>query len=590
MAIRSLICSVLGHVDHGKSSILDKIRGTAITAKEAGGITQAIGASIIPLDTIKKICGDLIKATNMKITIPGLLFVDTPGHAAFTSLRKRGGSIADIAILVIDINEGFKPQTEEAIEILRNSKTPFVIAANKVDLISGWQQKHKNIIQNIGSLNSEIFARIEQRLYEIVGRLSEKFSMNSERFDRVEDYTKEIAIVPCSAKTGDGIPELLMVITALAQRYLEQNLQFSEKGPAKGTIMEVKEEKGLGHTMDVILYDGTLKLGDTIVIGSLQEPIIAKVRALFEPMPLEEMRDKKSKFKPVKEAEAATGVKISAPGAEEAMSGMPIISVIDKNDLEKTKRLVQQEIENVVMETEGEGIVIKADNLGSLEAMINILKGKKMQIRRASLGEITKQDIADAESNYETDPLMSVILAFNIVPSDETISMSGKVHIISNEVIYRLIEEYEKWKETQSRALEEKKLEDVTRPCKIQLMKGYVFRQSNPAVVGCEILMGKAKAGISLMNMEGKVLTEIKQIQLEQENIAEAERGKQVAVSMAGVAIGRQIKEGDILYSAVPEEDYKRLKELKKYLKNDEKELLNDIAKIMRKNNPVWGI
>ena len=122
MAIRSLICSVLGHVDHGKSSILDKIRGTAITAKEAGGITQAIGASIIPLDTIKKICGDLIKATNMKITIPGLLFVDTPGHAAFTSLRKRGGSIADIAILVIDINEGFKPQTEEAIEILRNSK------------------------------------------------------------------------------------------------------------------------------------------------------------------------------------------------------------------------------------------------------------------------------------------------------------------------------------------------------------------------------------------------------------------------------------------------------------------------------------
>ena len=323
-------------MDHGKTSILDKIRGSSIAANEAGGITQAIGASIIPIETIKKICGPLLDALKMKFTIPGLLFIDTPGHAAFTNLRKRGGNLADIAILVIDINEGVKPQTIESIEILKSYKTPFVIAANKIDLIAGWQTHiESTLISSIQKQSQKVQELLEKKIYGLVGKISE-LGFDSDRFDRIEDFTRVIAIIPTSAKTGEGIPELLMVITGLAQKFLEGCLKCDVEGYAKGTIVEVKEERGLGKCIDVILYDGSLKRNDTIIIGTLTEPIVTKVKGLFEPMPLKEMRDKKSKFKSVKEVHAATGVRVSAPDIEGAIAGMPIRSC-SKEDIEKVK-------------------------------------------------------------------------------------------------------------------------------------------------------------------------------------------------------------------------------------------------------------
>ncbi len=586
--LRSPICSVLGHVDHGKSSILDKIRGTAVAAGEAGGITQAIGASIIPLDTIKKICGSLLKSLNISFTIPGVLFVDTPGHAAFTNLRKRGGSLADIAIVVIDINEGFKPQTEEAIEILKASKTPFVIAANKIDLIHGWKKKDMPILASMQQQAPEVITAIETKLYQVVGQVYELVKMEAERFDRVEDYTKKVAVIPCSAKTGEGLPELLMVLTGLAQRYLEQDLGVNVKGAAKGSILEVKEEKGLGKTMDVIIYDGTLKVGDQIVIGNIGEPIVTKVKALFEPAPLAEMREKKTKFKGVKEAVAATGVKIAAPEIDNVIAGMPIISV-GKN-IEETKKAVMSQVSEVIIETEKEGLVIKADNLGSLEALIHLLKEKNIPIRKANIGNITKKDIADAESNYEKDPLMSVVLGFNVSAPEDVKKASSIVYVITNDVIYRLIDDFEKWRNAAAKSIEEKELDNVVRPCKVQVLTGYVFRQSNPAVVGCEVLNGTAKTGMPLMNASGKEITVVNQMQKDKENVKTAERGSQLAVSMPNVTVGRQVKEGDILYSAVPEDDFRKMKELKKYLTRDEIEAIKEIAEIKRKINAVWGI
>ncbi|MEK6916537.1 MAG: GTP-binding protein, partial [Nanoarchaeota archaeon] len=269
--LRQPIISVLGHVDHGKTKLLDKIRGSATQMGESGGITQAIGASIIPIDVVKKICGSLL-GTKIKLSIPGLLFIDTPGHAAFTTLRKRGGSISDIAILVIDINEGLKPQSLESIEILKGSKTPFVIAANKIDLIPRYRQTDRLLLKNLNAQDPFVQERLETKLYEIVGKLSE-MGINSERFDRVDNYTKQVAIVPVSAITGDGIAELLMVLVGLAQKYLEESLKLQVSGSAKGTVLEVKETIGLGKTLDVIIYDGLLKKNDRIIIGGLGSPI-----------------------------------------------------------------------------------------------------------------------------------------------------------------------------------------------------------------------------------------------------------------------------------------------------------------------------
>ncbi|MBU0461132.1 MAG: translation initiation factor IF-2 [Nanoarchaeota archaeon] len=585
--LRSPICSVLGHVDHGKSSILDAIRDSCIVAKEAGAITQAIGASIVPVEILKKKCGKLLEAMKITVTIPGLLFIDTPGHAAFTSLRKRGGNLADIAILVVDINEGFKPQTIEALEILKFYKTPFIVAANKIDLISGWQSKQVGIIQEINSQRPQTITAIETKLYELVGKLSE-YGFNSERFDRVDDFTKEIGIIPVSAKTREGLPELMMMITGLAQKYLEQNLKVNIAGPAKGTILEVKEEKGLGVTMDVIIYDGIIKVNDQIVIGGVEAPIVTKVRALLEPMPLAEMRDVKSKFKPVKEAVAATGVKISAPDIENVVAGMPL-RVATKDTLEQVKDEITEEIENVMIETDNDGIIIKADTIGSLEALTNLLQGKNIPIRKAMVGDISKKDVSDAQSNYEADPLTAVILGFNIKVSDEVKSLSPHVKILTNDVIYRLIEDFEKWQEGMKKALEASQLDVLTRPCKFKIMPNYVFRQSNPAIVGADILNGRLKTGAGVMK-DGKTISTVKEIQAEKENLSVVEQGKQVAVALTNVTVGRQIHENDILYTYIPESDFKKLKELKEYLTRSEIEALKEIAEIMRKQNPVWGI
>jgi len=584
--IRSPICVVLGHVDHGKTKLLDSIRGSAIAAKEAGGITQSIGASIIPLDTIKKICGGLLKRLKTGFTIPGILFVDSPGHAAFTSLRKRGGNIADIAVVVIDINEGIMPQTKESIEILKQYKTPFIIAANKIDLIPGWQERPGSLMEQINAQPDNIKTIIDKKLYELVGKLAE-FEFNSERFDRVDDYTKQVAIIPTSAKKSIGTAELLMVLTGLAQKYLEQCLKCDVKGDAKGTILEVKEETGLGKTIDVILYDGNLKQNDVIVIATLDKPIVTKVKALLEPLPLEEMRDKKSKFKKVKQVNAATGVKISAIDLDNAVSGMPIRSC-SKQNLEKVKRDIQLEVEDVLIETEKEGIIINADSLGSLEAVIKLLKEKNIKIRKASIGNITKKDVAEAESNYEKDPLSSAILGFNV--RDESGICKDEVKLITSDIIYKLIEDYEKWVTDYKKESEARELEGIVKPAKIEIMKGYIFRQNNPAVVGVHIMEGSIRTDMPLMKKDGKEIATIKGIQLDQENIEKAEKNQQVAISLPGVTVGRQINEGDILYSAIPGDDFRKLKELKKYLKKEELLIMKEIAEIMRKKNPVWGI
>ena len=586
MKIRQPIITFVGHIDHGKTSLQDYIRHSSTAKSEAGLITQHIGSSNVPLETIKKLCGNLLSALKLKLTIPGLLFIDTPGHAAFTNLRRRGGNLADIAVLVISITEGIMPQTLECIDILKQYKTPFIIALNKIDLLSGWQSKNISLLQSINTQSENIKKILDTKLYELVGKLSE-LGFNSERFDRVEDYTKQIAIIPASAKTGEGIPELLMVLTGLAQKFMEQKLNVNMEGNAKGTVLEIKEEKGIGKTIDAIIYDGALKQNDTIVIGTLNEPIATKVKALLEPIPLADMKDKKTKFVSVKKVSASSGVKISAPDIENVVAGMPLRSC-SQNEVEKVKEEIKKEVEEVIIETDAQGIVIKADSLGSLEAMLKLLKEKNIQVKKASIGDISKKDISDASTSYEKDPLHSAILGFNVQLMPD-VSVKN-VKVITNNVIYKLIEDFEKYQENEKKRIEGKEIEFLVRPCKIQIMKGYVFRQNNPAVVGVDVLAGNLKIATPLMKKDGKAITEVKSMQHDQENVETAERGKQVAVSLPKVTVGRQINENGILYSAIPEEDFRKLKGLKKHLSEEEKQILKEIAEIMREKYPMWGI
>src|SRR3989338_559590 len=562
--IRQPIVVICGHVDHGKSSILEKVKGISITKAEAGGITQVIRSYNIPLSNITAFCGSLLDSLKKTLTLPGLLFLDTPGHAAFGNLRKRGGSLADIAILVIDINEGLKPQTIESIEILKHSKTPFIIALNKIDLIHGWNSKKTFLVKTLESQN--------EKLYSLVGELYNQFGISSERFDRIEDYTKFITMVPVSAKTGEGLPELLMMVTGLAQRYLEKKLNVNEEGLAKGTVLEVYDIKGLGRVLDTIIYDGVIEQGDKILVGTLMGPVETKVKAIFEPG---------RKLQQLKRVHAASGIILSAQNIHDVISGMPLR--VYKKDTKNIRVEIENEIKETTFEIDDEGIVVKADSLGSLEALIGMLQGKEIKIKRASIGNITKKDLAEASADKFS--YNNVIVGFNVEVNED----SGEIKVILNEVIYRLVEEFIEWQEGEKKRVEEEAINSVPKPCKFRIIPGYVFRNSNPVVVGVEVISGTLVKGMKIMK-NGENISEVKGIQKDGKNIDKSSKGSEVASSLAGITLGRQVDEGDILYSGLSETEFRELKKLKNFLNEDEVSLLKEIASVYRKKNQTWGI
>ncbi|MBI2543079.1 MAG: translation initiation factor IF-2 [Candidatus Aenigmarchaeota archaeon] len=572
MSIRQPIVAVLGHVDHGKTTLLDAVRGTAVASHEPGAITQSIGATNIPAQTIQKICGELLQKFKIELTIPGLLVIDSPGHASFVMLRKRGGAIADLAILVVDINEGFKEQTEESLNILKEYKTPFVVAATKIDKIRGWyQNKGSGFLNSLEKQREDVKEELNNRIYNLIVQMSER-GFDSERFDRVEDFTKNIAIIPVSGQTGEGLPELLLMLSGLAQRFLKGKLELSEIG--KGTVLEVKEIRGLGNVIDVILYDGSIERGNFVVVGG-REPISTKIRSLLKPRELQELRAEKQ-FENIEKDVAATGIRISAPNLENVISGSPIVVVKSESDLENAKSLVQKEIENIQFERNIDGIVIKASTLGGLEALIKLLGEENVPIKKAEVGKITRDDIIEAQTVQ--DELKRVILTFDVQTPDEIkyIARDLGVMIFENDVIYRLIEGYKGWSSQKKEKESEAKLSIVDRPVEVQILKGAVFRVSDPAVFGVEVSRGYLKSGVLLKRQDGKLVGKVKEIQSEGKTVSEAKRGDRVAVSVENVTIGRQISEGDKLFSALGENDLKVLREVYDKLTDTEKELLDE--------------
>jgi len=585
--IRTPIVCVLGHVDHGKTSLLDKIRGSQVVDSEAGAITQHIGATLIPIESIREMSG--VSAAT-EINIPGLLFIDTPGHRAFTTLRARGGALAEIAILVVDINEGFKQQTQEALQILKNCKTPFVIAATKVDRIPGWRVHENEPFQKtFAKQNERVQGILETRLYELVGTLSD-LGFNSERYDRVRDFARNIAIVPSSGITGEGVPDLLMVMIGLAQRYLTESLRITADGPGQGTVLEVKEERGLGMTLDLILYDGTLSVGDEIAVAGANGCIITKIRSLLKPRPMKEILIE-DRFERVKSVTAAAGIKLSAPNLDDVISGSPLRVV--KGNRQEVIDAIDAEMQDANISLSGIGISIKADTIGALEALSKELEAKEIGIMRADVGPVSRHDIIELETMR--DPLHKVILCFNtdILPDVSEMlkdSRYSDIVVFSGDIIYRVIDDYIEWRDEQIRRQKARQFEAVVMPAKFQLLPNCVFRQSGPAVVGVRILAGLLRPKVDLMAPDGRTVGTLKMMQDKGETVTEATEGMEIAVSIDGPTVGRQINVGDTLYVQIPERHVKVLEsEMMSHINISSQEALEEYANIRRRENPFWG-
>ncbi len=583
--IRQPIVSVLGHVDHGKTSLLDYIRGSTVVSREAGAITQHIGATEVPIDVVYKICKPLIG--EKKFSVPGLLFIDTPGHHSFTTLRSRGGSLADLAVLVIDINEGLKPQTIESINILKQLKTPFIIALNKIDLMPGWRN-HENepFLVSLKKQNKDVKALLETRFYNIVGHLYDK-GFSADRYDKIEDFSKNLALIPMSAKTGEGVPDILLMLVGLAQRFLEKKLWTDETGLGEGTILEIKEEKGLGPTMDVILYKGQIKKGDTLVLGTSGKPMVTKAKAILKPKALDEIRDPRERFNPQDCVTAAAGVKLVAQDITGVIAGGPL-RVASKDTLDDLIEEISLRSQ-LAIETVEDGIMIKADAIGSLEAMAYEAKNASIPIKKAAVGDVSRRDIIEAAAT--NDPLKRVMFGFNVnlLPDAKEELLNSDLKFIQADIVYRLIEEYDEWLEIRKRELDAESRLDMVYPGKILLLPDCLFRLSKPAIVGVRILAGRIRIGQRLMREDGRVIGKIKSIRDGDESLKEAIAGAEVAVAIDGATCGRQIDEDDVLYVDILSSHCKELRKGSD-LNPDELDVMEQVCTIKRKEDKFWGM
>lgn len=584
---RQPIVVVLGHIDSGKTSLLDKIRGTAVQSREAGGITQHIGASFFPIETLEQLCGNLLQKVGGKIDIPGILVIDTPGHAVFTNLRNRGGSASDISILVIDAMKGLEVQTRESLDILRKRKVPFLIALNKLDTVPGWRSS-SSLTSSLKQLDETTQDNLDGRIYNVVGELS-RYGIQSEAFYRLQNPQKQVAIVPVSAKTGEGIPELISLLIGLTQSYLKQKLTVSNE--TRGIVLEVTEEPGLGDTANIILIDGVLNKHDEIAVAKKDGVVTTKIKAMFMPKPLDEMRDPRDKFTPVDQVVAASGVKISTSDLDGVLGGSPIIGITDSN-IDSVKNEIESEIKSIFVETDSVGIIVKADTLGSLEAVVDTLKENDISISTADTGMVSRKDVVKAQVITETDKYLGSILAFGVKVLDDAKDEANKngIRIFSQPVLYDLVDEYRDWVTSDKENMQRTELDLIMMPCKFQLIKGMVFRRNGPAVCGVEILVGSLKQKSIIINSTGKEVGVIKQIEDNGENIKQAAKGSEVAVSMNEPVIGRTIREGEILYSLPNDIGVRLLKE--RYhdsLSDDESNILDEIITLRRKVVPLYG-
>jgi len=583
--LREPIVSLLGHVDHGKTTLLDRIAGSVRAAKEPGGITQHIGAIEVPGPTVRRLCEGVLR--NGQLRLPGLLFVDTPGHRSFETLRRRGGALADLAVLVIDVREGVMPQTRESVQILRREKTPFAVALTKIDLLAGWRKPTGPLplLEAIRRSAPDFQKLLDQRVYSVAEEL-DQLGFSTERFDRVSDFTRNVGIVPVSAKTGVGVPELIALLVGLSQRFLEGELELITAG-GEATILERSDQKGVGPVGNVIIYRGHLKVGDEIVATGREAPFATRVRGIYRPVPLKEGRTSKQvRLDSLTEVQAAAGVYLAAPGIEDAMPG-GLLKVVHT---EEEKARVQEELareSQPVAEVALTGVAIYADTLGGLEALAFECREHAIPVHEAGVGPVGRPTVMRMAT--VKDPTHRAVLAFAVpiladaVPEGE----ASAVRIFRAEVMYRLIEEYDAWRAERKRELEVQRRLEHVHPAKIEVLPGFIFRASKPAIVGVRVRGGTLRPGVRLMHPDGTEVGVLKSLQKEGESVAQAEENDELAASIDGAVVGRNVKEGDLLLVALSESAARALRG--QPLSPSEQAILDEVVRLHRASSPFWG-
>lgn len=567
--LRAPVICVMGHVDTGKTKILDKLRHTNVQDGEAGGITQQIGATNVPKYTIKEQTKMVTSFNADKIKIPGLLIIDTPGHESFSNLRSRGSSNCDMAILVVDIMHGLENQTIESIKMLKKGKVPFVIALNKIDRLYEWKSDCNSDVEKvILSQKRHVQDEFRKRVNDLIVEFAQQ-NLNVKLYYENDDPKTWLSMIPTSAHSGDGMGNLMAMVVGNCQSYLAKRLSFSEE--LQCTVLEVKGSQGLGTTVDVLLINGSLKYGDTIVLPGQEGPIVTHVKGLLMPEPLKEFRVKNA-YTTQQKVIGAQGVRISAKDLDKALAGTTLLVAEHDDEIDILKEEAQAEVDAVLgnIKVSDLGVFVQASTLGSLEALLEYLKSEKVPYAGINIGPVHKKDIVKASVMLERDDQYAVVLAFNVKVEREAQEHADHlgVRIFTAEIIYHLFDSFKQYREDTLKQKQEEFADRAVFPCKLKILPNCVFKTRDPIVVGVKVEAGQLRLGTPLIVIEkdrvkvGKVTS----MEVNHKPVERAVVGEEVCIKIEGPPgeppkmIGRHFEATDELVSEISRETIDVLK------------------------------
>jgi translation initiation factor aIF-2/yIF-2 len=530
---------------------------------------------------------------NFELEVPGIMVIDTPGHESFNNLRKRGSSLCDLAILVIDIMHGLEPQTVESLELLKKRKCPFVIALNKVDVCYQWNSKTYTPIREALD-RQEQFVRDEfrQRYDKVMLQLNER-GLNVALYWENDDYRRNISIVPTSALTGEGVPDLLYMLINLSQNLMASKLEVEEE--LQCTVIEVKTIEGLGTTIDVILVNGTLREGDQIVLAGMGGPIVTTIRALLTPQPMKEMRVK-SEYVHHAMINQSMGIKICAPGLEEAVAGTELQVVGPDDDIEELKDNVDDDFDSILnnFEKQGEGVYVKASTLGSLEALLDFLQSMKIPVFDVGIGEVFKKDVKKAMVMKEKKhPEYACILCFDVKVNAEAKQQATTdgVQIFTADIIYHLFDKFTQYMDKINADKKQERREEAVFPCVLEIDRNHVFMKKDPILFACTVVGGQLRKGtpICIPEKDNLEIGRVAGIEKDKKPVEKARKGDVVCVKIEQntgqnhIAYGRHFDATNRLYSKVTRSSIDTLKEnFRDEMNKEDWELMVGLKKVFQ--------
>uniref|UniRef100_A0A8C5UIZ4 Eukaryotic translation initiation factor 5B n=1 Tax=Malurus cyaneus samueli TaxID=2593467 RepID=A0A8C5UIZ4_9PASS len=568
--LRAPVICVLGHVDTGKTKILDKLRHTHVQDGEAGGITQQIGATNVPLEAINEQTKMVKNFDRENIKIPGMLIIDTPGHESFSNLRNRGSSLCDIAILVVDIMHGLEPQTIESLNLLKSKKCPFIVALNKIDRLYDWKKSpDTDVAVTLKKQKKNTKDEFEERAKAIIVEFA-KQGLNAALFYENKDPRTFVSLVPTSAHTGDGMGSLIALLVELTQTMLTKRL--AECQELRAQVMEVKALPGMGTTIDVILINGRLKEGDTIIVPGVEGPIVTQIRGLLLPPPMKELRVK-NQYEKHKEVVAAQGVKILGKDLEKTLAGLPLLVAHKEDEVPVLKDELIHELKQTLnaIKLEEKGVYVQASTLGSLEALLEFLKTSEVPYSGINIGPVHKKDVMKASVMLEHDPQYAVILAFDVRIERDAQEMADSlgVRIFSAEIIYHLFDAFTKYRQDYKKQKQEEFKHIAVFPCKLKILPQFIFNSRDPIVMGVVVEAGQVKQGTP-MCVPSKNFVEIgivTSIEINHKPVDVAKKGQEVCVKIEPIPgespkmYGRHFEATDILVSKISRQSIDALKD-----------------------------